>query len=55
YNSEKKLQERIRNIKTGQLEKVLNVSESDFIFSENESFSSESNDNFVDNLLMLLI
>ncbi|CAI2189262.1 9828_t:CDS:2 [Funneliformis geosporum] len=56
--AKKRLRGRTRNIKTGQLEKVLNVSESDFVssehsdfvFSENESFSSESDDNFVDNL-----
>ncbi len=56
--AKKRLQGYIQNIKIKQLEKVLNVSKlgfifseySDFVFFKNESFSSDSDDNFVDNL-----
>jgi hypothetical protein len=57
-SAQKRLQRRIRNVNTGRLEKALNASESDFdnsehsdvFFSENESYSSDSDDNFEDNL-----
>jgi len=57
-SARKRLQRRIRNVNTGRLEKALNASESDFdnsehsdvFFSENESYSSDSDDNFEDNL-----
>ncbi len=66
--AKKRLQERVRNVKIGQLEKALNASDfesdfvssehldfvfskhSDFIFSENKTYSSDSSDNFIDNL-----
>ena len=55
----KKLQGLARNIKTGQFEKALNVFELDFSqsdsdFSENEDFSSDSDDNFENNLLQTI-